>query len=86
VLGAAEADALAAELDGGARIVRRIGVDANPSLRTESAQPISVPNSPDNSGSIIGIRPASTWPSEPSMVMTSPVLKVREPMLMVPRP
>ena len=57
-----------------------------PILRTWSAQLISVPNSPDISGSIIGMRPASTWPSEPSMVMTSPVLKVREPMLMVPRP
>ena len=57
-----------------------------PSLRTASAQPISVPNSPDSFGSIIGIRPASTWPTEPSMVMTSPVLKVRVPMLMVPRP
>jgi len=57
-----------------------------PSLRTESAHAISVPNSPDNFGSIIGIRPASTCPSEPSIVMTSPVLKVREPMLMVPRP
>jgi hypothetical protein len=57
-----------------------------PSLRTESAHAISVPNSPDNSGSIIGIRPARTCPSEPSIVMTSPVLKVREPMLMVPLP
>jgi hypothetical protein len=47
---------------------------------------MSVPNSPDISGSIIGIRPASTCPRDPSMVMTSPVLKVREPMLMVPRP
>ena len=48
-----------------------------PSLRTPSAQPISVANSPESAGSIIGIRPASTWPTDPSMVMTSPVLKVR---------
>src|ERR1700740_3383680 len=33
-----------------------------PSLRTWSAQPISAPNSPDNSGSIIGIRPATRGP------------------------
>ena len=31
-----------------------------PSLRTASAQAISVPNSPESSGSTIGIRPAST--------------------------
>jgi hypothetical protein len=46
-----------------------------PELATASAQPISVPNSPDSSGSIIGTAPASTWPVEPSMVMTSPFLK-----------
>ena len=33
-------------------------------------------NSPDSAGSVIGTRPSSTWPVEPSMVMTSPALKV----------
>ena len=54
-----------------------------PSLRTLSAQPISVPNSPDIAGSIIGTRPASTWPVEPSMVMSSPRLSVMSPACMV---
>ena len=40
-----------------------------PSERILSAQPISVPNSPDIAGSIIGTEPASTWPVEPSMVI-----------------
>jgi len=56
-------DALGAELDGGARVIRRVGVDANPELAHGIGQPISVPNSPDIAGSIIGIRPASTWPA-----------------------
>ena len=55
------------------------------SLRTLSAQPISVLNSPDSSGSIIAMRPAITWPIEPSMVMMSPALKERSPIDMVPR-
>ena len=54
-----------------------------PSLRTLSAQPISVPNSPDSAGSIIGTRPASTWPVEPSMVMISPRLSTVLPACMV---
>jgi hypothetical protein len=44
------------------------------SLRTRSAQPIRVANSPESAGSSIGTRPASTWPVEPSMVMISPFL------------
>ena len=70
VLGAAEPDALGAELD--ARRRASAGVSAlarTPSLRTSSAQPISVANSPDSSGSSIGTVPASTWPVEPSMVI-----------------
>ena len=54
-----------------------------PSVRTLSAQPISVPNSPDSAGSIIGTRPASTWPVEPSMVMISPRLSTVLPACMV---
>ena len=54
-----------------------------PSARTLSAQPISVPNSPDSAGSIIGTRPASTWPVEPSMVMISPRLSTVLPACMV---
>ena len=46
-----------------------------PSLRTLSAQPISVANSPDSCGSIMSTLPASTWPVEPSTVMKSPFLK-----------
>ena len=54
-----------------------------PSLRTLSAQPISVANSPDSCGSIIATLPASTWPVEPSTVMKSPCLKVCPPAVMV---
>ena len=50
-----------------------------PSLRTLSAQPISVPNSPDIAGSVIGTAPASTWPVEPSMVTISPRLSTTLP-------
>ena len=55
-----------------------------PSLRTLSAQPISVANSPDSCGSIMSTLPASTWPVEPSTVMKSPFLKVCPPAVMVP--
>jgi hypothetical protein len=48
-----------------------------PSVRTASAQPINVPNSPDRADSVIGTRPAITCPVEPSMVMISPALNVR---------
>jgi len=64
-----------------------LGVSAlarTPSLRTASAQPISVANSPESAGSIMGTRPASTCPVEPSMVMTSPASKVWPATLMVP--
>ena len=55
-----------------------------PSLRTLSAHPIRVVNSPDSVGSVIGTRPIRTCPVEPSMVMTSPALNVCPPTLMVP--
>ena len=55
-----------------------------PSLRVASAQPIRVANSPESAGSLIGTRPASTSPVEPSMVMMSPALNVRPATLMVP--
>jgi hypothetical protein len=55
-----------------------------PSLRTLSAQPMRVENSPESADSDIGTRPLRTCPVEPSMVMTSPALKVSPPTLMVP--
>ena len=71
VLGTAEADAYhGAELDLQCGL-HRSGVSPltrTPILRTWSAHFINVLNSPESSGSIIGMRPASTWPSEPSMV------------------
>jgi hypothetical protein len=42
------------------------------SLRTPSAQDISVLKSPDSSGSMVGTAPSITSPVPPSMVMTSP--------------
>ena len=44
--------------------------------RAASAQPISVPNSPDSSGCCMATRPSSTWPLEPSMVTISPAFSV----------
>ena len=80
VLGAAQPDAFGAELDRGARILRRIGIDAHAeSCAPDRPSPSACRIRRTVSGSIIGMRPASTWPSEPSMVMTSPVLKVRDP-------
>ena len=38
--------------DGDAGVVRRVGIGAHLQLRTASAQPISVANSPDSSGSL----------------------------------
>src|ERR1700752_1561948 len=71
VLGAAEPDAFAAELQRNARVVRAVGVGAlaGPfSFRTRSPQPISVATSSESAGSSIATEPASTWPVEPSMV------------------
>ena len=84
VLGAAQPDALGAEAAPRRRASAGVSALARtPSLRTLSAQPISVPNSPDIAGSIIGTRPASTWPVEPSMVMNSPRLSTALPACMV---
>ena len=55
-----------------------VGVSAlarTPSLRTLSAQPISVANSPESCGSIMSTLPASTWPVEPSTVMIVALLE-----------
>ena len=77
VLGAAEPDALGAELERDARIVRRVGIGAHLELahlvgpahqRGELARRAPAPAS--------ATAPASTWPVEPSMVMISPFLKV----------
>jgi hypothetical protein len=75
VLGAAQTDAFGAELERDARIIRRIALARTFSLRTLSAHPISVPNSPESAGSCIGTLPASTWPVEPSTVTISPFLE-----------
>ncbi len=52
--------------------------------RMPSAQPIRVWKSPVSSGSIMATAPSSTSPLPPSMVMTSPALKVRPRAVKVP--
>ena len=75
VLGAAQADALGAELARLARLARGVGVGAHAERRAASAQPMIVAKSPDSSGWRIFTRPSSTSPVPPSMVMTSPLRK-----------
>ena len=52
--------------------------------RASSAHCISVPKSPDSSGSSIFTAPSITWPAEPSMVMMSPFLKTFGPTFIEP--
>ena len=73
VLGAAQADALGAELD--ARCARPSGVSALVRTfrrRLASAHSISVAKSPESCGSTVGTAPSITVPAAPSMVITSP--------------
>jgi hypothetical protein len=60
VLGAAQTDALAAEFDGGAGVVGRVGIDADAELAEGIRPAHQRAEFPDMAGSIIGIRPAST--------------------------
>ena len=83
VLGAAEPDALGAEVARRARVERRVGVGADLELARLSAQPMRVANSPESSGSSIATSPCSTWPVEPSMVMMSPFFSVTPATLIV---
>ena len=80
VLGAAKPDALRAELDRDLGVGRRVGVGAH-LQRAHTCRPtaIRVENSPESSGSRIVTLPASTWPVEPSMVITSPFFSVTLP-------
>ena len=48
-------------------------------VRNSSAQPISVPKSPDSSGSIVDTEPSMTSPVPPSMVIVSPAFTVTPP-------
>ena len=76
VLGAAEPDALGAEL--AARRARRSACRhwrARRACAPRRPSPSACANSPDSAGSVIGTRPISTWPVEPSMVMMSPALR-----------
>ena len=77
VLGAAQPDALGAELARGLGVERRFGVGAHAHAGgTASAQSISVAKSPDSSGSTIGTAPTNTSPVAPSSVMISPACTV----------
>ena len=63
VLGAAQADALGAELARGAAVVRRSRHWCGPAGGARaSAQPISVPKSPTSSGWMVGTSPSITSP------------------------
>ena len=75
VLGAAQADALGAEIAGGAGIERGLGIGAHLHAARLSAQSMMVAKSPESSGLMVGTSPFITWPVEPSMVMTSPFLR-----------
>ena len=54
-----------------------------PMVRISSTQSISVPKSPDSSGSMVGMRPIMTSPAAPSMVITSPAPTVTPRAVMV---
>ncbi len=80
VLGAAQADAFGAEPDGDAGIVRRVGIGAHlEPARPGRPSPSGSRTRPTAPARCIATLPASTWPVEPSMVMTSPLRSVTPP-------
>ena len=72
VLGAAEADALGAELARAGGVLGRVGVRAHLRRRASSAQPRIVWKSSFSSGSTSGTAPRNTCPVPPSIVIWSP--------------
>ena len=72
MLGAAQADTSRAEAPRALGFLDCFGIGAHLHALVFAAQAITVPKSPDNSGSKVGTRPCITRPDAPSMVMTSP--------------
>ena len=72
VLGAAEADALGAELARPGGVGRRVGVGAHAQRRSSSAQPVIVSEVLVSCGGTSGTAPSITSPVAPSIVITSP--------------
>ena len=72
VLGPAEPDALGAELAGLGGVLGRVGVGAHAERRSSSAQPSTVSNWSDTSGSSSGTSSAVTTPALPSIAIRSP--------------